>query len=155
MKKLTARIALLAITVFMLIQNVSAAQFLIPVGQIVGLQINQDQVTIDGFDSKLGSAAQEAGLMVGDRIIKIDELEIRCPDDIRKALQVSDGDVDISIVRNSEKKELELEPAYLLQPVQLSPLGLGWKPVLQLVLLPPSAPLQESVFQISTNRSCR
>ena len=48
MKKLTTRIALVAITVFMLIQNVSAAQFLIPVGQIIGLQINQNQVTIDG-----------------------------------------------------------------------------------------------------------
>ena len=111
MKKLTTRIALMAITVFMLIQNVSAAQFMIPVGQIVGLQINQNQVTIEGFDSKLGSAAQEAGLMEGDRIVKIDDHQIHCPEDIRKALQVSDGDVDISIVRGGAEKELELEPA--------------------------------------------
>ena len=110
MKKVILRIAASAITIFMLAQNASAAQLLVPVGQVVGLQINEDQVTIEGFDSQLGSVAREAGLMEGDRIAKIDEQEIHCAEDIRRALQMSDGDVDIYIVRGTTKKELELEP---------------------------------------------
>ena len=110
MKKVILRIAASAITIFMLAQNASAAQLLVPVGQVVGLQINEDQVTIEGFDSQLGSVAREAGLMEGDRIAKIDEQEIHCVEDIRRALQMSDGDVDIYIVRGTTKKELELEP---------------------------------------------
>ena len=57
MKKVILRIAASAITIFMLAQNASAAQLLVPVGQVVGLQINEDQVTIEGFDSQLGSVA--------------------------------------------------------------------------------------------------
>ena len=110
MKKVTIRIAAMAITIFMLAQNVSAAQLLIPVGQVVGLQLNEDRVIVEGFDSQLGAAARKAGLMEGDRITKIDEQEIHCAEDIRRALQMSDGDVDIYIVRGTVQKELEVEP---------------------------------------------
>lgn len=111
MKKITVRFVTLAMAVFMLAQNASAAELLIPVGQVVGLQINEDQVTIEGFDSALGSVAKEAGLMEGDRITQIDDQQIHCAEDVRRALQMSDGDVDIYIVRGMSKKELELEPA--------------------------------------------
>ena len=111
MKRVTLRLATMAITILMLAQNVSAAQLLIPVGQVIGLQINEDRVTVEGFDSQLGAVAREAGLMAGDQITKIDELEIHCAEDIRRALQMSDGDVEISIVRGTERKKLELEPA--------------------------------------------
>ena len=111
MKKVTIRLAAMAITIFMLAQNVSAAQLLVPVGQVIGLQINEDRVTVEGFDSQLGAAAREAGLMAGDQITKIDGQEIHCAEDIRRALQMSDGDVDIYIVRGTTQKELELEPA--------------------------------------------
>ena len=111
MKKVSIRIAATAITIFMLAQNVSAAQLLIPAGQVIGLQLNEDRVTVEGFDPHLGAAAREAGLMAGDQITKIDKQEIHCAEDIRRALQMSDGDVDISIVRGTVQKELELEPA--------------------------------------------
>ena len=110
MRKITVRLAAMAITIFMLAQNASAAQLLVPVGQVIGLQLSENKVTIDGFDTKLGSAARDAGLMEGDWITKIDKQEIRCAEDIRRALQMSDGDVDISIVRGNTTKELELEP---------------------------------------------
>ena len=111
MKKISIRIAVTAITIFMLAQNVSAAQLLIPAGQVIGLQLNEDRVTVEGFDPHLGVAAREAGLMAGDQITKIDQQEIHCAEDIRRALQMSDGDVDISIVRGTVQKELEMEPA--------------------------------------------
>ena len=111
MKKFTVRFATMILTVFMMAQSVSAARLLVPVGKVIGLEIGTNQVTIDGFDKNLGLAAQAAGLMEGDRIAMIDGLEIHSAQDVRKALQSSDGDVDIIIVRGKVKKELELEPA--------------------------------------------
>ena len=110
MRKFTVRFAAMIFTVIMLVQSVSAARLLIPVGQVVGLEIGEEWVTIGGFDAQLGKAAQAAGLQEGDRITKIDGKEIHCPEDVRQALRTSDGDVDISIVRGKAGKELELEP---------------------------------------------
>ena len=111
MRKMTVGFTAAALAVFMMVQSVSAARLLIPVGQVIGLEVRENQVTIAGFDSRLGTAAREAGLMEGDRIAKIDGAQIHCPEDVRRALQMSDGDVDISIVRGSTVKELEMEPA--------------------------------------------
>ena len=111
MKKLTVRFAVTALTVFMMVAPVSAARLLIPVGQVVGLEVRENRVTIAGFDSRLGTAAKEAGLKEGDRIVKIDDTDIHCTEDVRRALEISDGDIDISIVRGTSQKELELEPA--------------------------------------------
>ena len=111
MKKLTVRLAAMILTVFMTANAANAAQLLVPVGQVIGLEIGEDRVTIEGFDSRLGETAQAAGLKVGDRIITIDGKDIHCAEDIRQALQSSDGDVDISIERGSAVKEVEMEPA--------------------------------------------
>ena len=111
MKKLTVRFAAAALTVFLLAQSVSAAQLLIPVGQVIGIEIGEDRVTIAGFDPAIGQAAQDAGLREGDQITAIDGKEIHCPLDVQQALQFSDGDVDILITRGSTTKELEMEPA--------------------------------------------
>ena len=111
MRKLTIRLAAVAFSIFMVVQNVSAAQFLIPVGQLIGLELSEDRVTIAGFDRSLGHIAQAAGLKEGDRITKIDDHEIHCAEDVRRALQISDGDVDICIIRGNAVKEVELEPA--------------------------------------------
>ena len=110
MRKLTVRLAVVALTVFVMAQSVSAARLLIPVGQVIGLEVRDNRVTIAGFDTHLGAAAREAGLMEGDRIAEIDGMQIQCPEDVRRALQMSDGDIDISIERGNAVKELELEP---------------------------------------------
>lgn len=111
MRKFTVRIAAIVLTLFFMVQSVSAARLLVPVGQVVGLEIGDEWVTIGGFDARLGQTARAAGLQEGDRIIKIDGKEIHCPEDVRQALRASDGDVDISIARGKTVKELELEPA--------------------------------------------
>ena len=111
MKKSIMRIAASALSLFMMIQSVSAAQLLVPVGQVIGLEVSEDRVTITGFDNTLGSSAKAAGLQEGDQITSIDGKPIHTAEDVRRALQVSDGDVDICITRGQEQKELELEPA--------------------------------------------
>ena len=110
MKKLTIRLAASLLTLVLSIQSVSAAQLLIPVGEVIGLQLHTNEVTIQGFDPELGQLAQEAGLETGDQILKIDDTTVTCAEDIRQALQQSDGDVDIRIRRGQSTRELELEP---------------------------------------------
>ena len=111
MKKHTVRFMALILTVFIMTQNVSAAKLLVPVGQVVGLEIGEEQVTIDGFDQQLGEIAKSAGLREGDRIATIDGQPIRSAQDVKQALLRSDGDVDMTIIRGKLEKEIELEPA--------------------------------------------
>ena len=110
MKKMTVRFAVTALMVFVTAQSVSAARLLIPVGQVIGLEVRENQVTIAGFDSQLGEAAREAGLLEGDRIAEIDGKAIHCVEDVRRALQASDGDIDLSIVRGKATRSMEMEP---------------------------------------------
>ena len=111
MRKIAVRLSAVAFTLILLVQSVSAARLLVPVGQVIGLQLQEDRVTIEGFDGSLGQAAQAAGLKEGDQIRRIDDYEIHCAEDVRKALRASDGDVDIQIQRGKTTKEVELEPA--------------------------------------------
>lgn len=110
MKKLTVHLSAICLTVFLLVQQVSAANLLIPVGQVIGLEIQGNQVTVAGFDTSLGEAAREAGLLEGDQIMKIDDKQILCTEDVRNALKASDGDVDISVLREKAVHHLEMEP---------------------------------------------
>jgi stage IV sporulation protein B len=110
MKKLPIRFAAVLLTVFTMAHSASAAKLLIPAGQVVGLELKENRVIIQGFDT-LGLAAKEAGLKAGDQIAQIDGKAIHTPEDVRKALDVSDGDVELLIIRDGRTRELELEPA--------------------------------------------
>ena len=111
MRKFTMRLIGTLCAVFLIAGPVSAAQLLVPVGQVIGLELTEDRVVVDGFDGRFGGISQAAGLKAGDQILKIDKREIRCAEDVRLALESSDGDVDLLVLRDGELKTLELEPA--------------------------------------------
>ena len=50
----------------------AAAAELIPVGQVIGLQLYNDRVTVAAYDDILGGTARKAGLKIGDQILEID-----------------------------------------------------------------------------------
>jgi len=104
MKKFTMRLAVCALTVLLSVQSVSAAQLLVPVGEVIGLQLQSDVVTVEGFDPQLGAAAQDAGLEAGDQLLKIDDIPITCAEDVRQALNRSDGDVELHIRRGKSTR---------------------------------------------------
>ena len=110
MRKYTIRFAVVILVAFFTAQSVSAATLLIPVGEVIGLQLKDDRVTIESFDAELGAAAQAAGLEVGDEILTIDDKAIHCAEDIRQALKQSDGDVHLQIRRGRQTRQLELSP---------------------------------------------
>ena len=72
MKRITRAAAAAAILFFLLPISARAEQLLIPVGRVIGIQLHSGSVTVAAFDDALGAAAREAGLRIGDEIMKID-----------------------------------------------------------------------------------
>ena len=110
MRRLFTRAAPVLLCFWLAVQSVSATQLLVPGGQVIGLQLADNTVTVAAFDETLGQAAQAAGLQVGDRIVSVDAQTVHTPSDIRNALLRSDGAVDVSVLRDGKAKKLHLQP---------------------------------------------
>ncbi len=97
------------VLIFVLAQPVdAAARLLVPVGRVVGLELQNNTVTVAAFSDN--SAAQAAGLKTGDRILSIDHVPVACAEDVRKALDCSDGTVEIFIQRGGRNHTLRVKP---------------------------------------------
>lgn len=110
MKRMFSRTAIVLLCLWLAVQSVSAAKFLVPGGQVIGLQLADNTVTVAAFDESLGQAARDAGLQIGDRIVSVDAQTIHTLEDIRSALLCSDGTVDVSILRDGKAKKLHVQP---------------------------------------------
>ena len=87
-----------------------AADMLVPVGQVIGLELYNDTVTVVAFDDTL-CVARDSGLQIGDEICKIDCCTIKTAEDVRRALTESDGSVDVTVMRSGKQRTIHLEPA--------------------------------------------
>lgn len=110
MKKMATYILTAVLCLYALPLDTMAADYLIPVGQVVGLELQNDTVSVAAFDELLGSVAQSAGLQIGDQIINIDGKNINDAEDVRLALERSDGQVRLRILRDKKEQELCLTP---------------------------------------------
>ena len=106
------KIRFLPIWVFCLVSLLStavrAATTLVPVGTVIGLDLQDGTVTVASFDAD--APAQAAGLQVGDRLISVDGSAVHTVEDIRRALERSDGTVDITVKRENETLQLQIHP---------------------------------------------
>ena len=59
-----------------------AADTLIPVGQVVGLELQNDTLTVAAFDTE--APARDAGLQIGDRLLSVDGHSVRSAEDVRR-----------------------------------------------------------------------
>ena len=95
----------------LLILPVSAlGRELIPVGQVIGLELRDNCVTVAGIDEKLGAKTKADALAVGDRLESIDGRKISTAQDVRSALERSRGTVRLVICRKGEQKTFSLTP---------------------------------------------
>ena len=106
----TFRILMVSFLIWSFAAAAGAAQLLIPGGQLVGLELQDNTVTVVAFEEN-ASPAKAAGLQEGDRILKIDGASIRSVADIRNALDRSDGQVDISVLRGKKTKAFSVSPS--------------------------------------------
>ena len=72
MKKIGFRAVLAALFLVLLSTSVWAAEMLVPVGRAVGLELEAAGLAVAELDAQLGAHARDAGLEVGDIIIKAD-----------------------------------------------------------------------------------
>ena len=103
------RVAIAMLCVLLLTSAVYAKE-LIPVGQVVGLELQSGTVTIESFDAQLGAEAKAAGLQEGDVLVKINDKAIRCTEDVRQALRQSTGTVRITVKRGEQTAAYTVKP---------------------------------------------
>ena len=109
MKKITKYILCLLLCAFCLPVNAQAKD-LIPGGQVIGLELRDNTVTVAAIDDTLGNACKVAGIAPGDRIISIDGNPVRCAEDIRQILSRSHGSVSITVKRGNKEQTVTLSP---------------------------------------------
>lgn len=107
----TARLFALLISLISLPQAVMAEDTLIPVGQVIGLELQENRVIVAAFDDVLGGAAEGAGLQVGDEILSIDGLTVDSAEDVQEALAHSRGIVSILILREGKEQTYRVSPS--------------------------------------------
>ncbi len=110
MKKLASGIFAMLLCFTMLVVPGWAAEYLVPVGQVIGLELTDDTVIVAAFDDALARPAKNAGLCIGDRITNIDGKPIRCAEDVRQALNCSKGCIQMQVLRQGKPQQLELAP---------------------------------------------
>ena len=110
MKRFKNRLLLLAFCLWLTAQTVWGAQLLVPGGQVIGLELLNNTVTVAAFDDTLGQAARNCGLQVGDRITGINGAAVHTAEDVRQALLRTDGEAEISVLRGGKAKKLSLKP---------------------------------------------
>ncbi len=111
MKKFLNRTTFIIICVWLFSISAGAVQMLIPVGEVVGLELGDNTVTVAAFDETLSASAQKAGLKVGDRIISANGRAIHTAQDIRQALLHSDGVVELTVQRQQKTIPIRFAPA--------------------------------------------
>ena len=109
MKRIFSRGIVIFVLLWWLTVDALAAQLLIPVGQVIGLDLSSGCVTVAAYDDAV-TAARDAGVRIGDRILAVDGNEVGSAADVRRALEMSDGRVELVLQRQSKEITLLLEP---------------------------------------------
>ena len=110
MKRHISRLSIFFVLLTLLPLRTLAAQQLVPVGQVIGLQLYNDTVTVAAYDDVLGGAAKAAGLKIGDRIVKINDMSITSAEDVRSALDSGEGILNLTVSRGGKQRAVTLTP---------------------------------------------
>ena len=110
MKRLLRRMVLAAALTGMLPIPCFAQQLLIPVGEAIGLHLQDGTVTVVAFDDTLGGPARNAGLQIGDQLLEIQGKPIRRASDVRTALQEAPEEVSLTLARGSRRRTIHMTP---------------------------------------------
>ena len=110
MKKMAMRGFALLICICMVSVTAYGVQYLVPGGQVIGLELADQTVTVAAFDDTLGQPAQQAGLCIGDKLLQIDGKTVTCAEDVRQALNASGGFITLQLERKGQRHTLQLKP---------------------------------------------
>ena len=97
------------IMIFTALPLSTLAAELIPGGQLIGLQLRSDTLTVAAYDDDLGSAPREAGLKIGDELLSIDGEAVSSPEEVRAALSDARA-VSLKVRRSGKVTTVHLAP---------------------------------------------
>lgn len=90
---------------------------LYPGGQLVGVKLETEGVVVvgleelEGLDEQIYNPGDEAGLMLGDILYKVNDKEVNTAEEVIELIHdVNEETVKVDILRNKEKKCLEISP---------------------------------------------
>ena len=116
MKKMAAGL-LTAVMLTVLCAASAAALELVPVGRAVGIEMNTDGVLVVGLaqveaEGGARSPAGDAGVLPGDRIVRLGAREIKNGEDFLAAVAALDGNrVSLTVRRGEKAIQFDLTPA--------------------------------------------
>ena len=110
MKKIVRSAGLWVLLVAVLPLQAHADRMLVPVGKVVGLQLQNNTLTVAAYDDVFGEAARSAGLKIGDEIVEINGCPVSCAEDVRSALTGAQPPVELTVRRGSKLNHLEMTP---------------------------------------------
>ena len=110
MKKICVRISLLVLLLGLLLVPARAATLLVPVGKTIGLRLRTQGVTVADFQKEGTSPGKDAGLQVGDVILKVGQQEIHGAAELQKALADGQGPLELTIRRKGQERKLQVAP---------------------------------------------
>lgn len=87
----------------------SAEALLVPVGEVIGLRLKEDCITVAAFDDALGGNARASGLKIGDRLVAVNEHTVTDADSVRSALHAGE-ETQLTVQRGSRTIKLKMEP---------------------------------------------
>jgi len=109
MKKMSKYIAYAILSLWLLPFSAFGKE-LIPVGQVIGLELRDNCVTVAGIDETMGAKTKADTLAVGDRIESIDGRKVSSTEDVLLALEHSKGTVRLDIQRKGERMTVSVTP---------------------------------------------
>ena len=111
MGSLVRRAVLTCLCAAVLAVEALAARYVVPVGQVIGIELQDGTVTVAAIDEALGENVRAAGVQAGDRIVKIDGVAVESAAEVRRQLERSDGTVELEVERDGKKKHFTVTPA--------------------------------------------
>ncbi len=110
MKRLTKTAILLYLMAALLPLQARAQRLLIPVGEVIGLQLRDGQVKVAAYDEHFGQAAREAGIKIGDVICQVDGEAVSSAEEVRQLLKDAGQTVSLTLLRNGREQTLTFAP---------------------------------------------
>ena len=87
-----------------------AARLLVPVGSVIGLQLQNEVLTVAAYDDVFGETARSAGLKIGDEIVDVNGCAVSCAEDVRALLREEESPVKLTVRRGNRMTSLSLTP---------------------------------------------
>ena len=110
MRRMLRGAGLLFVIVAVLPLQAKAARLLVPVGKVIGLQLQNDVLTVAAYDDVFGETARSAGLKIGDELVEIDGCDVSCAEDVRTVLSQAQSPVKLTVRRGTKLTSVHLVP---------------------------------------------